>query len=98
MSRAMASLTPAWVSNKQAYLTEFNGMYPYLAAVDTAIEDSGDVGHYTPLAGDTLPANAAGAGSITADPLTAWDTGSHVNGLTGDIYWDSSAWQDGVAP
>ena len=102
MSRALASLTPAWVTLKEVgvsgYAPALTGIYPHLAAVTEGVEDPGIVGHYTPLAGKTLPLNAAAFGG-TAEPATDWDTGSYVDTLDGaGMHFVSAAWAAGAAP
>jgi hypothetical protein len=62
---------------------------------------AGTPGTWTPT-GATPPADAASAGAVTANPATAWTTGQYVQGGTsgtaGEMYWDGTAWQSGMAP
>jgi hypothetical protein len=62
---------------------------------------AGTPGTWTP-SGSTPPADAASAGSVTANPTTAWTTGQYVQGSTsgsaGEMHWDGSTWTGGKAP
>jgi len=63
-----------------------------------ATEVSGAAGTWTP-ASSIPPDNFQEIGGITASPLTAWTTGSHV--VLGDAthaHWDATEWVEGDAP
>lgn len=63
---------------------------------------AGTPGTWTPAGANVLPANAAGAGSVTASPTTAWVTSQYVQGSTsgvaGQMWWNGTAWAAGKAP
>lgn len=50
--------------------------------------------------GCTTPATAAAVATLTASPSTAWTTGQYVQsataGLTGQAYWNGTAWVQGA--
>jgi hypothetical protein len=57
----------------------------------------GAPGYYTP-SGATVPANLAALSGLTANPATAWTTGSYV--ITADLlaaHWSGTAWVAGKA-
>lgn len=59
---------------------------------------AGAPGTWTP-AGSTPPANAAGAGGVTASPATDWTVGQYVQGTdagaAGEMNWSGTAWVAG---
>jgi len=59
---------------------------------------AGAPGSFTPVP-STPPADFAAMAGIIADPLTLWTVGQSVQPAdASDAYWDSAAWQVGVAP
>lgn len=81
---------PTDVCGAQAVGSEATGATEVSGAAATLTPDNS----YAPW--DLADANS---GTFTADPATAWDTGSYVLTESGQkIYWNASTWVTGVAP
>lgn len=81
---------PTDVCGAQAVGSEATGATEVSGAAATLTPDNS----YAPW--DLADANS---GTFTADPATAWDTGSYVLTESGaKIYWNSTTWVAGVAP
>ena len=90
---------PLTFSVQAANPTPFNFRFPIVddGAVATGA-DEGAPGSFTP-AGSSAPLALSGMSGITANPATAWATGSHVVlGDASDAYWDGTDWVTGTAP
>jgi hypothetical protein len=63
-----------------------------------ADEVPGGPGDFQPSGCQTPTVAQLTSNPVVANPLTAWQTGSHMGAFDGDAYWDGTAWVTGIAP
>jgi hypothetical protein len=64
----------------------------------SAVENPGINGDFQPSGCATPTVAELTSLPVTAEPTSAWGTGSYMAASDGDAYWDGTEWTTGKAP